>query len=815
MTLSSLAAALVDVLRGGTRYEELTGKVAAIDKSQAIIEFTPDGKILTANRNFLDVMDYELAEIVGHHHRIFATPADAGHPDYQAFWDKLRRGEFDSGEYKRVGNGGKEVWILESYIPVLDGRGRLTKIVELATDVTAQKHESNDREGQLAALDRVQAVIEFDLDGNIVHANDNFLRTMGYAADEVIGRHHSMFADPDYAASAEYAAFWKSLRRGEPQSGEYSRVGKGGVEVWIQATYNPILDPDGRPYKVVKFAVDITEQKRTNADHAGQIAAIGRSQAVIEFDLDGTIIHANENFLNTVGYSLDEIKGRHHRLFVEPAYADSNDYRAFWKRLREGEFDTGEYKRLGKGGKEIWIQATYNPIFDQRGRPFKVVKFASDITAEKVRNADVSGQLEAISKSQAVIEFSMDGTILNANENFLQTLGYALDEIKGKHHRMFADPDYAANTAYREFWERLNRGEFDAGEYRRLGRNGREVWIQASYNPILDPDGKPYKVVKYATDISAQKLLAQTTETCLQEATHVMAAIADGDLDKTMVGEYEGDFLALKNAVNSTVDKLREMVERILEAADSINASSGEIAKGNVDLSDRTSKQAASLEETAASTEQLDSTVKQNADSARQATQLAGDAHISAKRGGEVIGNAIDAMQAINTASKQIANIVEVIDEIAFQTNLLALNASVEAARAGEQGRGFSVVASEVRNLAQRSADSAKEIRSLIEDSVKKVDEGSRLVNESGGKLTEILESVEKVNSIIAEISTASSEQSTGLGQISQAISQIDDATQQNAALVEQAAAASQSMDEQSRSLLELVSFFSTARRRA
>ncbi len=554
---------------------------------------------------------------------------------------------------------------------------------------------------------------------------------------------------------------------------------------------------------------DVTEDRRNALDFGGQIEAISKSQAVIEFNMDGTIINANENFLNTLGYTLDEINGKHHSMFVEPDFAASVEYRAFWDKLNRGEFDAGEYKRIGKGGKEIWIQASYNPILGTDGKPFKVVKYATDVTEQKLRNADYSGQIDAISKSQAVIEFDMDGAIINANENFLNTLGYTLDEIKGKHHSMFAEPDYAASVEYRAFWEKLNRGEFDAGEYRRIGKGGREIWIQASYNPILDLNHKPYKVVKYATDITADKLLQKTVERVLKETTQVMDKMSKGDLSELMQGEYTGEFAALKDAVNATISDLSRIVTEIRTSADSIGSSAGELSRGNADLSQRTEEMASSLEETASSMEQMTSTVRQNADNARQANQLAAGAREQAEKGGKVVSTAVSAMSAINDSSKEIADIIGVIDEIAFQTNLLALNAAVEAARAGEQGRGFAVVAAEVRNLAQRSAGAAKEIKSLIKDSVDKVDEGTRLVDESGKTLDEIVTSVKKVSDIIAEIAAASEEQSTGIEQVNKAVTQLDEVTQQNAALVEEAAAASKSMDDQAQGMTSLMQFFS------
>ncbi|MCB0356815.1 MAG: PAS domain-containing protein, partial [Bdellovibrionales bacterium] len=256
--------------------------------------------------------------------------------------------------------------------------------------------------GKVAAIDRAQAVIEFNLDGTIVSANQNFLNTMGYSLNEVVGQHHSLFATPEYAKSEEYKNFWEKLNRGEYDSGQYKRIGKGGKEVWIQASYNPILDKNGKPMMVVKFATDITEEKLRNAEYAGKMAAISKSQAIIEFDVEGNILTANDNFLHTMGYSLNEIEGRHHSLFATPEYANSMDYKNFWTKLKRGEYDSGQYKRIGKGGKEVWIQASYNPILDASGKPFKVVKFATDITEEKIRNADYWGQIQAIDKSQAV-----------------------------------------------------------------------------------------------------------------------------------------------------------------------------------------------------------------------------------------------------------------------------------------------------------------------------------------------------------------------------------------------------------------------------
>lgn len=268
---------------------------------------------------------------------------------------------------------------------------------------------------------------------------------------------------------------------------------------------------------------DSTESRENKA----KLDAITRAQAVIEFNLDGTIVSANENFLSAMGYSLEEIQGQHHRIFVEPAFAQSKEYKEFWEKLSRGEFDSKEYKRLGKGGKEIWIQASYNPIFDRRGNPFKVIKFATDITQQKLRYADYSGQIKAIAKAQAVIEFNLDGTIISANENFLNAVGYSLDEIKGKHHSMFVDPEFAASEEYKQFWAKLARGEFEAKAYKRFGKGNREIWIQASYNPIFDMNGRPFKVVKFATEITKVMKTAELAEVTTTNVQSVASAIEE------------------------------------------------------------------------------------------------------------------------------------------------------------------------------------------------------------------------------------------------------------------------------------------------
>lgn len=543
--------------------------------------------------------------------------------------------------------------------------------------------------------------------------------------------------------------------------------------------------------------------RRDQAD-TQTLAAIDKSQAVIEFTPDGMIIRANDNFLEALGYSLEEITGQHHRIFVDAAYAASNDYQAFWQNLRSGHFQAAEFRRLGKGGKEVWIQASYNPVLDSDGKVFKVVKFATDITSAKLHSADAAGQLDAISASQAVIEFNLDGTVISANQNFLSALGYSLADIQGRYHRMFVDDDYAASVQYQTFWADLKAGHFKAGEFKRIGRGGRTVWIQATYNPIKDMNGQTFKVVKYATDVTERKRGVDQIGVGL----HNLAA---GNLDCRMETALVGDLDDIRNAFNTTVDRFSDTIGRLKDASRGVKSAATEILAGANDLSERTTHQAANIEETSAAVEQLAGTVATNAKHAQSASLQASEAAEAAREGGEVMQNATAAMERISTSSDKISSIIGLIDDIAFQTNLLALNASVEAARAGEAGKGFAVVAVEVRRLAQSAAGASSEVKALIQQSAGEVRNGSSLVLQAANKLGIMLGMVRQSAKSMEAIATASGEQASAIGEINTAVRQMDETTQHNAALVEETNAAIEQTEGQANELDRIISDFKLA----
>ena len=544
---------------------------------------------------------------------------------------------------------------------------------------------------QIEAISKSQAVIEFNLDGTIVTANENFLKTLGYSLSEIQGKHHSMFVEPAMRDSAAYREFWANLNRGQYQAAAFKRIGKGGKEVWIQASYNPMLDRNGRVYKVIKLATDITAEKLGGMEDAGMIAAIGRAQAVIAFNLDGTIVTANENFLKTLGYSLGEIQGKHHSMFVEPATRDSAAYREFWASLNRGEYQAAEYKRIGKGGKEVWILASYNPILDEKGKPFKVVKFATDVSEQKLRTADLAGQIAAIGKSQAVIEFNMDGSVLTANENFLNALGYSLREIQGKHHSMFVDASDRDGAAYRQFWANLNAGQYQAGEFKRIGKGGREIWIQASYNPILNLNGKPFKVVKYATDTTAQVIARKKSDSVRGMMETVAAGAEELNASVREISETMTKSRQTASEAVGRVDAADQQAQRLSAASESM----GGIVEliGNITgqinlLALNATIESARAGEAGRGFAVVASEVKNLANQAKQATDKIGQ-EIGNLNGisGDVVSALTAIKQSIQEVSEYVTSTAAAVEEQSTVTSEMSTSMQRAAAEAAGIGR--------------------------------------------------------------------------------------------------------------------------------
>jgi PAS domain S-box-containing protein len=600
---------------------EMEGQLKAIDATMATIEFDLKGNIVSANENFLKLMKYSLEEIKGKHHSIFVDKGERTSQSYKEFWTSLSLGKSFDGEFKRINKGGEEVYIKGIYNPVFNAKGEPTKVLKLAYNITEQKtlfnqnqeqlsqvqaqeeelrqsmeemqatqeemrRLSGEMEGQLKAIDATMAAIEFDLNGNILTANENFLKLMKYTLEEIKGKHHSIFVESIERKSEAYKEFWASLSSGKSSDGEFKRITKGGQEVYIKGIYNPVFDSKGEPIKVLKLAYDITEQKtlfkqnqeqlsqvqaqeeelrqsmeemqatqeevrRLSTEMEGQIKAINSTVATIEFDLQGNILTANENFLELMKYSLNEIKDKHHSIFVESKEKKSEGYKEFWASLSSGKSFDGEFKRIAKGGQEVYIKGIYNPVFDAKGEPVKVLKLAYDITEQKslfIQNqeqlsqvqaqeeelrqsmeemaatqeemrrlsSEMEGQIKAINSTMATIEFDLQGNILTANENFLNLMGYRIEDIQSKHHRIFVANEEIDSREYLEFWKKLSNGISENGEFRRITKSGKEVYINGIYNPIFNAKGEPAKVLKLAYDITNQKLLFAETRQQLE-----------------------------------------------------------------------------------------------------------------------------------------------------------------------------------------------------------------------------------------------------------------------------------------------------------
>eukprot|EP00903_Cladosiphon_okamuranus_P002592 g2590.t1 len=827
------------------------GVLDALDRSQAVIEFTKDGRVLNANENFLAVTGYELSDIVGKHHSMFLDETYAKSAEYKSFWKEIGDGNPQEGQFKRFAKDGSEVWIQATYNPILDGNGNVFKIVKFATDITASKNEARaalrkqtafenssaammsvDRDfivqdinkateellarsadafaeiwpdfdvknivgtcidifhknpahqrkllsdpanlpwrtditigdfkfalnvggifdesgdyvgnilewddvteermnsGVLKALDRSQAIIEFTTDGRILNANANFLAVTGYALDEIVGQHHSLFVEEAYGTSDEYKAFWKELGTGEAKEGQFRRFGKGGAEVWIQATYNPILDGNGKVFKVVKFATDISEQVEI-AKTAETLSLVSNEtdNSVIITDARGLIEYINPGFTKLTGYEMNEAIGKKPGDILQGPMTDPATVGRIREKLDAREPFYEEILNYDKEGEACWIALAINPVFDDAGELTKFVSIQTNITETKLEQQSFNCKLDAISRTTAVIEFTPEGIILDANDNFCAAAGYPLEEIKGKHHRIFCEAEYTQSAEYANFWEKLKSGEFDSGKYKRFNKTGDELWLQASYSPIFNEANEVVRVVKFATDI--------TTEVELEkEVSRIATDFAD---QSSIISEQAGSVAEGAQSLGATTEEISASIEELSASIDSIAQNSG------------------------------------GADEIAQNTKKEADA------GAQAIDKSIESMELINASSEEINEIVKVISEIAAQTNLLAFNAAIEAARAGEHGLGFSVVADEVRKLAERSSQATKEITKLINESVKRVAQGSQISKEAGEAFKRIVEGIAETTRSISEISIAAREQQTAARDVTDAVQIIVDASEKAA----------------------------------
>ncbi len=635
------------------------------------------------------------------------------------------------------------------------------KVKTLKVNTTNNNKLPNDVISKLKELDLKNKVLDkaclismTDKKGFITFVNDKFCEVAQYTRKELIGQNHNIVRHPDMPKSV-FKELWATIGKGKMFTGHIKNQCKDGSHYWVDAHIAPILDKNGKPESYIGIRYDITQLMASKEQSEALKSALDLGWAYIEFTPTGNILTANSNFLNTVGYENEsDIIGKHHRIFCDKDYANSNEYKQFWETIGNGEVKRGEFKRVDKNGKTIMLNATYTPVKDQHGKVLKVIKIANNITAEVEERVNNDAIKDAINQDWATIEFSMDGFVIAANQNFVNTLGYDTEsELLGKHHRDFVDPEEVKTPEYAQFWKDLNDGKTIKGEFKKIKKDGTVAWINESFTPVRNNDGKLFKVIKIASDITEVK-------DTVSEINRVVAlASSEGDLTARLdTSKAEGDFKLMSESINQLLDAIVEPLNEIknissLVAASSeemttkgeqMKASTGEMSSAVQEMAEGAQDQAEQIDETSKLIEDILKSSQEMAQKAQTINKTAEEGKNSSKEGVITMGSVVESMGEILKSaevtsnsidvlaqrSEEIARTLNVITDIAAQTNLLALNAAIEAARAGDAGRGFAVVAEEIRKLAEDSRSSAREIEKVITEVQKDVNSASKAIQE-------------------------------------------------------------------------------------
>ncbi|XZE20459.1 methyl-accepting chemotaxis protein [Pirellulaceae bacterium SH449] len=721
-------------------------KIQALSNVQAIAEYSPDGKLLEVNANYLKLVGFDWNEIQGKTHRDLIDSNSANASDYKELWESLAKNQTRNLNYTLQKKDGSQVPVSGTFYPLLNVKGEIIRIAEFVSDATDHRKlmaEVEDLRVVQNVVNMTSIVSEADLRGDILTINEKFIEVSKYSREELIGAPHNTTRHPDMPKEV-FKQLWGTIGKGKPFRGIIKNRAKDGTPYYVDAVIAPVLGANGKPRKYIGVRYDITESEIERQNAKGILNAIDNTFCYAEFTPTGEIIKTNSLFEASTGYSCEELNGKHHRVLISAERSKSREYDDFWRGLASGDVRSELFQNLSKAGRDVWFQAVYSPVRDETGRVTKIVMIGTDVTQQCEKNADYEGQLESINKSQATIEFDLDGNIRNANENFLATVGYSADEIKGKHHRIFVEPEFANSHEYKSFWDDLKAGKFFLGQYKRLAKGGREVWIQASYNPIFDLNGKPYKVVKYATDITASKqmefrvaekakldaLAAEEMQRKVTEILTVAEKVAERDYSQPLtvsgddvigkLGEGLTQFFKSKQtaeiAEQERADRERHMAEEQSRKVSVVLEIVSAVAEGNFDI------QVPDLGDDAIGKvgTALNQAVKSIRDALSEVRDVAGTVSTAAE---QLTGASREIAAGAQTQASSLEETASSLEEITSTVKQNTDNAQ------------------QARQLANGSRDVAEKGGSVVSEAVRAMDE----INESSKKIADIITTIDEI----------------------------------------------------------------------
>ncbi|MGB0521311.1 MAG: PAS domain S-box protein [Flammeovirgaceae bacterium] len=868
--LDSIEASRKEILRV---QGELKARESVLNKAALVTETDLYGTIIYANEKFCEISEYTLDEVLGQPHNM-VRHATTPKAVFKEMWATIQAGKVFQARYRNKTKSGGSYWVDATIAPVLGEDGKPVRYIGIRFDITEQMNQKIETDALIDAIGLSNGMAEFDSDGILLNANENYLVSVGYDLPELIGEHHSKLVPEEYRNAPEYKKLWDKLADGEFEIDTYRSINKDNQIVWLESSFNPIKDFDGKFSKVVQFTQDATQRRNRNSENRGKLAALDRSMAVMEFELDGSIIKANQKYLDILGYAEFDMFTMKHSDICLPEERNTPAYQAFWNSLVKGEIHTNVFKRIGHNGSEHWMEGSYNPIRDYDGNIFKIVAYMQDVTQRRTQNSENRSRLKAINQTNGVIEFDLEGNVLNANQNFLDIVGYSLEELRGQHHQILCEEEYKKSQEYRDFWARLATGEVYSGEFKRITKQGTEVWLRAAYNPILDADGDPFKIVKYATNITEAKVsslaltefvqqlskgnfdadldlkgispkgdvakmmesnialrdnlrritsevnrvvqlagkegqlserftlqegegswgtlmksineLLESISNPLIEIGKILEALSDGNLTTAYSLEATGDIESMANALNFTIDTLNATLLRIEESSQTVESAANQMIDKSGIMNDNTETvinsiqainrdiqdQVKRIEESSLLVQGILEAAQDTSSKTEHITLSAGKGMENSQNGMKIINHLVSNMmeiadsadstfvsiETLTKRSDEISTTLNVITKIAAQTNLLALNAAIEAARAGEAGRGFAVVAEEIRKLAESSEQSANEIERVIKDVQKDVDSASQSIERMKDNVTNGNAATVEAQSVFEDLAQASKE---------------------------------------------------------